>query len=183
MQKGLIILIIISMLTFISAIITILVFNFKNKIKSLQYKMTVSETSINENLKNKLDLIIRSINIIERELKIESKKFEAVKKIRNEKINSIVFDNLLSEAADEIFDIKDDYKEIEKIKSFKGLISDIKDLDTLLIGGKKFYNKYAAEYNNLSKSFPYKLFKNKYQYKQLYIDNVMNEKLETGFDI
>lgn len=183
MGKSLMFLVIISILVFIGAITAILIIYYKNKIKSLQYKMNVSELNINENLKNKLDLVIRSINIIERELKIESKKFEAVKKIKNEKTNNIIFDNLLSEATDEIFDIKDDYKEVEKIKSFKGLINDIKDLDILLLGSKKFYNKYAAEYNNMSKSFPYKLFKNKYQYKQLYIDNIMDEKLETGLNL
>lgn len=183
MEKSLIILVVISALIFISAIITILVLYFKNKIKFLQYKTSISESNINENLKSKLDLVTRSINIIERELKIESKKFEAVKKIRNEKINNIVFDNLLSEATDEIFDIKEDYKEVEKIKSFKGLIADIKNLDILLSGSKNFYNRYASEYNNLTKTFPYNIFKKKYQYKQLYINNIMEEKLETGLDL
>ena len=183
MEKGLIILMIISIIIFISTLVAILVVHFKNKINSLKYKMEVSETGISENLKTKLDLVIRSINIIERELKIESKKFEAVKKIRNEKITNIVFDNLLSEATDEIFDIKDDYKEVVKIKSFKGIINDIKDLDILLSGGKKFYNKYASEYNNLTKTFPYKLFSKKLPYKQLYFDNIMDEKLETGLEL
>lgn len=183
MGKGLIILMVISILIFIIAIVSILIVHFKNKINTLKYKMRVSESSINENLKNKLDLVIRSINIIERELKIESKKFEAVKKIRNEKITNITFDNILSEATEEIFDIKDDYKEVEKIKSFKGIINDIKDLDILLSGGKKFFNKYASEYNNLIKTLPYKLLKNKYPYKQLYLDNIMEEKLETGLDL
>ena len=183
MGKGLIVLMVVSILIFAGAIIAILVVHFKNKLNSLRYKMSVSESSITENLKTKLDLVTRSINIIERELKIESKKFEAVKKIRNEKINNIVFDNLLSEATDEIFDIKDDYKEVEKIKSFKGIINDIKDLDILLAGGKKFYNKYASEFNNLTKKFPYRLFSRKLTYKQLYIDNIMDEKLETGLEL
>ena len=93
----------------------------------------------------------------------------------------INFDNILSDATEEIMDIKDDYKEIVKVKSFKGLINDIKDLDILLSGGKKFYNKYAAEYNNLTKKFPYKLFKRKYPYKQLYLENIMEDNLEMGF--
>ena len=183
MEKGLIILVVIALFIFIISIISILVVHFKNKIKSLKYKMEISETSINENLKEKLDLVTRCINIIERELKLESKKFEAVKKVRNEKISNIVFDNILEDATEEIFDIKDDYKEIEKIKSFKGIINDIKDLNILLSGGKKFYNKYASNYNNLIKSFPYKIFKSKYKYKELYLDNIMDEKLETGLDL
>lgn len=181
MEKGYIILVIVAFIIFLAAIIAILVLNYKNKIDSLKYKMSVSDKTIKENLKDKLDLTIRTINIIERELKLESKKFEAVKKIRNEKTNSINFDNILAEASEEIMDIKDDYKEISKIKSFKGLISDIKDLDILLSGGKKFYNKYASEYNNLIKKFPYKFLKKKYPYKQLYFDNIMNENLEMNF--
>ncbi len=183
MEKGLIVLTIVLVIIFIVSIISIIIVHFKNKIKSLKYKMEVSESEIIENLSNKLDLVTRSINIIERELKIESKKFEAVKKIKNGKTNNIVFDNLLSEATDEIFDIKDDYKEVEKIKSFKGIINDIKDLDILLSGGKKFYNKYASEYNNLIKRFPYKIFSKKLKYKQLYMDNLLEEKLETGLNL
>ena len=181
MEKGLIILMIIAIVVFVVAIIAILVINYKNKVKALKYKMNVSEKTIKDNLKDKLDLTIRTINIIERELKLESKKFEAVKKIRNEKISSINFDNILTDATEEIMDIKDDYKEIVKVKSFKGLINDIKDLDILLSGGKKFYNKYASEYNNLIKKFPYKLFKKKLTYKQLYFDNIMDDNLEVNF--
>ncbi len=183
MEKSLIVLVIIALIVFIISIISILMIHFKNKIKSLKYKMEISESSINDNLKEKFDLVTRCINIIERELKLESKKFEAVKKVRNEKINNIVFDNLLEDATEEIFDIKDDYKEIEKIKSFKGIINDIKDLNILLSGGKKFYNRYASEYNNLIKSFPYKIFKSKFKYKELYINNMIDEKLETDLDI
>lgn len=183
MEKGLIVLVIISTIIFTVSIFSILIIHFNNKKRLLKYKMEISETEINENLKNKFDLVIRSINIIERELKIESKKFEAIKKIKIEKVNSIVFDNLLSEATEEILDIKDDYKELEKIKSFKGLIKDIKELDILLSGGKKFYNKYASEYNDLIKRFPYNIFSKKLQYKQLYMDDLLDEKLETGFNI
>ncbi len=183
MGKGLIILMVLCVVIFIGSIMFILITNYKNKVLSLTYKMRVSDKSIKDNLNDKFDLVTRSINIIERELKIESKKFEAVKKIRNEKINNIKFDNVLSEATEEIFNIKDDYKEIEKIKSFKGIINDIKDLDIMLSGAKKFYNKYASEYNSLAKRFPYKLFSKKLPYKQLYIDNIMEEKLETGLEL
>ncbi len=181
MEKGHVILVVVAAVIFIAAIISILILNYKNKINSLKYKMSISDKTIKDNLKEKLDLTIRTINIIERELKLESKKFEAVKKIRNEKTNSINFDNVLADATEEIMDIKDDYKEIVKVKSFKGLINDIKDLDILLSGGKKFYNKYAAEYNALVKKFPYKLFKKKYPFKQLYLDNIMEDNLEMNF--
>ena len=181
MEKGYLVLVIVAAVIFVVAIISILIINYRNKINSLKYNMNVSNNTIKDNLKNKLDLTIRTINIIERELKLESKKFEAVKKIRNEKINSINFDNILSDATEEIMDIKDDYKEIVKVKSFKGLINDIKELDILLSGGKKFYNKYAAKYNALIKKFPYKLFKKKYPYKQLYFENIMEDNLEMKF--
>lgn len=183
MEKGLIVLVVIALIICIVSIVLIFVIHFKNKMKTLKYRMEISESSIYENLKEKFDLVTRCINIIERELKLESKKFEAVKKIRNEKISNIVFDNVLEDATEEIFDIKDDYKEIEKIKSFKGIINDIKNLNILLSGGKKFYNKYASEYNNLTKAFPYKFLKNKYKYKELYLNNIIDEKLETGLDI
>ena len=170
MEQGLVILMILCILIFIIAITLIIVINYRNKIKSLTYRMDISSEMIKDNLKNKFDIVTRMINIIERELKIESKKFEAVKKINNEKTNNVKFDNILSDASEEILEIKDDYKEIEKVKSFKGLANDLKDLDILLSGSKKFYNKYASLYNSLVRKFPYKFFKNKYKYKELYIE-------------
>lgn len=175
MGKVLIIILVIAIAVFVLSVISIFILINKKKILTLKYKMEISEQTINENLKAKLDLIIRAINIIEREAKIESKKFEEVKKIKSDKMNNIIVDNLLNEAANEIINIKNDYKELSNTKSFDGIINDIKNLDILLIGGRKFYNKYAISYNKQIKVFPNNLFKKTCSYKNLFSDALYDQ--------
>ncbi len=181
MEKSLIIVLVIAIIVFIVSIISIFLLANKKKISSLLYRMEISEGVINDNLKNKIDLVIRAINIIERELKIESKKFEKVKKIKSEKLNNIVIDNVLSEATKEIMEIKNDYKELSNKKSFDGIVKDINDLDILLTGGRKFYNKYTTDYNKLIKIFPNNLLK--FNYKNLYSENDTSEDTKIDFTI
>lgn len=183
MEKNLIVLMIIAIIVFVAAIVFIFFVSKKNKLKSLSDKIAVSEKSISESLKNKLDIITRIINIIERELKIESKTFEEVKKVKIERINYIVLDNILTDASKEITELKSDYKELSKIKSFDGLVKDIKDLDIYISGGRKFYNKYTKVYNSLIKTFPSTIIakSKKLTHKNLYTENIFDEDLKIGF--
>lgn len=181
MEKSLIIILIIGLIIFIAAIISIFLLANKKKVLSLLYKIEISENTINDNLKSKIELVMRAINIIERELKIESKKFEEVKKIKSEKLNNVVIDNVLSDATKEIMEIKSDYKELSNKKSFDGIIKDINDLDILLSGSKKFYNKYTNSYNSLIKTFPNSL--SKFDYKNLFSEAIMTDDIEIDFKI
>lgn len=183
MENNLIILMVLAVIIFLMAIILILFMSGKNKIHSLLIKTKISEQTINENLKSKLDLMVRIINIIERELKIESKVFEEIKRIKSDKFNNVALDSLLMNASKEVNEIKSDYKELSKTKSFDGLVADIKDLDIYLTGGRRFYNKYAAMYNNLIKTFPSSMVAKhkKLTYKNLYAESIMIEDLKIDF--
>ncbi len=183
MEKNLILIMILAVIIFLIAIILILFLSSKNKINSLLVKTKLSEQTITENLKSKLDLMVRIINIIERELKIESKVFEEIKRIKSDKFNNVALDSLLMNASKEINEIKSDYKELSKTKSFDGLVSDIKDLDIYLTGGRKFYNKYTAIYNNLIKTFPSSMVAKhkKLTYKSLYAESIMTDDLKIDF--
>ncbi len=183
MEKKLIVFMIIAGIIFLLFLVLLFLVSKNKKITSLFDKIKISEQKISENLKTKLDLMTRIINIIERELKIESKIFEEVKKIKSEKLSNIALDDLLMDASIEVNELKNDYKELSKTKSFDGLVSDIKDLDIYLTGGRKFYNKYVAIYNNLIKTFPTSMIakSKKLVYKNLYTENLLENNLKMDF--
>ena len=68
----------------------------------LIYKTGICENDMSDRLKNKEDLIIRSINIIVRQLKLDIKIFDEVKNIKSSKLNNYEIDKLLSKAHNEI---------------------------------------------------------------------------------
>ena len=183
MEDKLILIMIISIVVLAIATALIFLLSKKKKITILLNKLCLAESDISENLRIKFDIIIRIINIIERELKIESKTFDEIKRINIENINNIVLDNVLTDGTNEIFEFRGDYKELSKTKSFDGLISDLKEKDIYLSGGRKFYNKYASLYNSLIKTFPTSVIANykKLCNKVLYTENIMEENLKIDF--
>lgn len=181
MNDKLIFILVSSIVVLVTAVVLIFLLSKKKRITILLKKISLAESEISENLKTKLDIIIRLINIIERELKIESKAFDEIKKINGAKVNNIVLDNILTDGTDEILEFKNDYKELYKTKSFEELIGDLKNTDIYLSGGRKFYNKYATIYNELIKTFPSNMIAKNLCNKALYTENIMEENLKIDF--
>lgn len=148
------ILLLISLFIFIASIITIFILVKNQSLLNILYKIDESGDLLKKSIKTKYDLVIRSINIIERKLKIVSKKFDEIKKINIEKLSNIEIDRVLTDCNKEIFEIQSDYPKLGIVKSFNGIIEDLKNNEIHLISLRTFYNKNVAEYNNLLKSFP-----------------------------
>ena len=95
-------------------------------------------------LNNKEELILRVIGIIGRQLNTEFKVFESVKNIKASKINNYDRDKLLSEAFLNIEKIYLDNPELKDIKSFDGIIKDIKKNEVKLVSLRTLYNKCSS---------------------------------------
>ncbi len=148
------ILLIISLIIFIICLITIFLLLRYQIVKNFLHKIEESNKLLEKNIRLKYDLVIRSINIIERKLKLASKKFDEIKKINIEKLNNIEIDRILTDCSTEILQIQSDYPKLSNVKSFNEIIEDIKNAEIHLISLRTFYNKNVAEYNHLLKSFP-----------------------------
>lgn len=125
-----------------------------NQLTNLLYKLDYSNQLIEKNLETKYNLIVRSINIIERKIKIVSKNFEEIKKINIKKLDAIELDKVLSVSNNEIIEIHIDYTKLSNVKSFNEIIEDLKSNELNLISLRTYYNKNVAEYNNLLQNFP-----------------------------
>lgn len=172
------ILLIFSLIIFIICLITIFLLLRYEVVKKFLYKIEEANNLLEKNIKYKYDLIIRSINIIERKLKLASKKFDEIKKINIEKLNNLEIDRILTECSTEILQIQSDYPKLANLKSFNEIIEDIKNTEIHLVSLRTFYNKNVAEYNHLLKSFPINIiakFK-KLKFKYFYEGKEMEEK-------
>lgn len=164
----------------ILCLIGIYIINKNEEITMLKYKTGMCESDIDERLKNKEDLILRCINIINRQIKLEIKIFDEVKNIKSSKLSNYDKDKVLTNAYDEIQKIYVDHPELKKVKSFDGIIKDIDKLEIELISLRTLYNRWACEFNNLCVKFPYKIICKirKFQVKNLYEGRELKESLE-----
>ncbi len=141
----------------IVCLVIIFILTKNENITMLVYKTGMCESDIDDRLKNKEDLILRCINIINRQIKLEIKVFDEVKNIKVSKLNNYDKDKLLTSAFQEIEKIYVDNPELKSVKSFDGIIKDIEKLEIDLISLRTLYNKYASMFNNLYNKFPYKI--------------------------
>lgn len=149
-------------------------------VSMLVFKTGMCESDIDERLKNKEDLILRCINIINRQLKLEIKVFDDVKNLKSIKPTNYDKDNILSNAFNEIEKIYIDNPNLKKVKSFDGIIRDIENIEIELISLRTLYNKWACEFNNICVKFPYKFICKfrKFKFKSLYEGKELTSDIE-----
>lgn len=148
---------IIGILLLVICLVLIFFVSKSERIVNLAYKFNMCEKEINVFLNNKEELILRVIGIIGRQLNTEFKVFENVKNIKASKINNYDRDKLLSEAFLNIEKIYLDNSELKNIKSFDGIIKDIKKNEVKLVSLRTLYNKCSSEFNSIYNKFPYSI--------------------------
>ncbi len=184
MKTGNLIFLIVSIVIILTGLIITLFKYYNERIKILLKRLDQSESEFNSKIKNKYNILIRMINIIENRYKTHSKVFDDIKKIKIDDMSSIKSEELFNKCYKEIIDIKEDNKKVREVKSFKEVIEEYSENELHLISLRTFYNKYTLEYNNMIKKIPYNivsLFKS-YKVKNLLdgkeIDSDFNNDLE-----
>lgn len=156
-------------------------FLIKNdKLKSLIYKIEMCEEDFDKVLDIKEENVLRLINIIIRELKLEIKSFDKVKNLKSNRVNNIEKDQILSEAYSDIKDIYSDNASLSKVKSFDGIIKDIDTNEIEFISLRTLYNQCVSKFNLMHGKFPYNIickFKKKSQ-KPLFEGKELQEVIE-----
>ena len=146
----LIILIIIAVLGYI-----IIEYIFKyNKLQEMNIKINEAESIIDNELRNKYDLIIRSSKTINKLLKKEVTYFKELEELKNNNISNFDMDRKITEGENLVFQVKNDYKSLNDNEEYNEIINSLKESDEILEAAKSFYNKYTTEINLIIKKFP-----------------------------
>jgi len=149
----LILIIILIAIIIIGYIIIQYIFNY-NKLQSLNIKLNESESIIDDELRNKYDLIMKSSSIINKILKKEVTYFKELEELKKKNISNFDIDRKVTEGENLIHKVKNDYRSLNDNEEYISIINDLKESDEILEAAKSFYNKYTSEINLIVKSFP-----------------------------
>ena len=147
---NLIMIIILIAIVLIGILIISYIYNYNN-LQELNIKINESGSIIDNELRNKYDLIMKTINKL---LNKEVTYFKDLEKLKKEDISNFDLDRKIIEGENLIHQVKNDYKSLNDNEEYISIINDLKDSDELLEAAKSFYNKYTTEINLLIKKFP-----------------------------
>ena len=149
----LILIIILLLIIIVGFIVINYIFNY-NKIQSLHIKINESESIIDNELRNKYDLIMQTNKTITKLLKKEVSYFKELEDLKNENISNFEIDRKIVEGENLINQVKKDFRSLEDNKEYNKILVALKESDEILEASKSFYNKYTTEINMLIKKFP-----------------------------
>ena len=144
-------LLIILILLCLGAVVYIFYFN---KLQDCKLRIDESENKIDENLRNKYNLLINIIDFIEKNVDNEKISFNEIKELKDIEITNFDFDRKLNECVLLINTINNDYKDLDSNIEYSSLIDKLKRIDEELTAAKKFYNTYIGDSNELVRKFP-----------------------------
>ena len=150
---NLIFIIILITIIIIGFIIISYIFNY-NKLQEMNIKINEAENIIDNELRNKYDLIIRSSSTVNKLLKKEVSYFKELEELKNKNISNFEMDRIISEGENLIIKVKNDYASLSDNEDYINIIDSLKESDEILLAAKSFYNKYTTEINLIVKKFP-----------------------------
>ncbi len=171
-----ILLIVIFCIIVFSLLILILYVSLKNKINYTIIRITEADNRIHSNLKEKYELLDRSISLIKEKTKKE-KILDEIVKLRSRKVSNFTLYKILNDSYLEFEKILNKNKDLNKsneiIKINKQLIAINSELDTLI----KYYNGNCIYYNKMLKRIPTSIVAKikKYRTKELFDNNSVDE--------
>lgn len=156
-----------------------------NKLQEMNIKINEAESIIDNELRNKYDLVMRSSTIINKLLKKEVSYFKDLEKLKKDNISNFEMDRKITEGENLIYKVKNDFKSLNENDEYLDIINSLKNCDEILEAAKSFYNKYTTEINLLIKKFPTNIIaiihkiktKNYFDGKNMFDDEIKDFKL------
>ncbi|MBQ8192614.1 MAG: LemA family protein [Bacilli bacterium] len=137
-----------------------------NKFQDYIIRINEVENMIDNNLRNKYDLINRVIPIIKSNIKKEKEIFGEIIKLRSRKIGNFELYRVLMRASNELNTLKEEFPDIEKSEEIKKIRKEIKEIDTKIDNEVDYYNDNITSYNTLIKKFPSNIISIFWKYKE-----------------
>lgn len=147
-------LLIISIIIIIVCIIAIFYGITYNKFQDYIIRINEVESMIDNNLRNKYDLINRAIPIIKSNIDKEKDVFGEIVKLRSRKISNFELYRILMRSSLEFNVLKEEFPSIDNSEEIKKIRKQIKDIDIKVENEIDYYNNNITIYNTLLKKFP-----------------------------
>ncbi len=145
---------IILLLVILLGIIAILYINIYNHIQFSKTKIEKVEGKIDEDLREKYDLIVKADTVIKNNLKAKKDYLKEYINLKEEKISNFDLERKLKEAKNIIDTLYEDNKELNQNETMQEINEEFKSIDEKLVAGISYYNKHVTEINNYIRRFP-----------------------------
>lgn len=152
-MMDLLILILFTIIVLICLVIAFYTFIY-NKFQDTIIRINEVEATIDNNLRQKYDLINRSISIIKANVEIKSAVFDDIIRLRSRKISNFDLDRKLINASNEFLSIKEEHKDVLKSDELKKITKQVTEIDDKLNVFRDYYNSNIVKYNKMVKTFP-----------------------------
>jgi len=127
---------------------------FYNLIQYTKTKIEQAESIIDETLRIRYDLMIRTNNLVKAVLKEEKSYFKDLEKLKNMNISNFDMDRKIDEYILLFEQLKNDFKKLEENRGIKDITKEIRDTNEKLSASKSYYNKYVTDFNRYVRMFP-----------------------------
>ena len=173
-------------LIFVILVLILMIFvAFYNKFQSYMIRINEVEAEIDSTLRKRFDLLNRSINIINANVKLEKEVLEIIVKLRSRKLSNFELDRILYDAINEFNSYKDIYPELNQVESFIKIHTSLNESEVEIHALRKYYNDVITKYNELIRKIPSNLVAKVFKYKfKNYFDNKdMTDEVVTDFKL
>ena len=156
-----------------------------NRYQDYIIKINEVESKIDDNLRDKFDIILKLNNNIKEKIKTKKVLVDDISKLKEKDISSFDMDRKLNEAMNKVNVVKDNYDDLDNDKDVSKLLFEIEDLDESLRACKKYYNETITEYNKLIRKIPYNIVGKilKYNEKPFFDGKDMNDENTKDFKL
>ena len=150
-------------LIIIAGIIAIAYVITYNNLVNYKIKIEKAEGIIDENLRQKYDLIVK-MNIAIKKVVTKKDYLKDYIDLKDKRISNYELDRKLTEAMNIILEVKNDYNELDN-KEFNNELKEINIINETLTSCKTYYNKNTTELNQIIRKFPSNIVAKIHRYK------------------
>ncbi len=134
--------------TIIISILLVIYVVIYNKIQNQILKLKETESEIDETLRQKYDLIVKIIEII------NDKELKKISELKEKDFSSFEFIRKLNEYETKASKIRNDNKKLLKNEELNNNFNEVNEINTKLTAQIRYYNDNTSIYNKLFVSFP-----------------------------
>jgi LemA protein len=158
---------IILFLVIIAIIILLITYiHLYNKINESIIRIEEAESRIDNNLRDKYDLLNRSIALIRNKIDLDANAFGDIIKLRSRKISNFDLDRVLVKAYNEFLSIYEGNSKVRESDEIFKVSRQLEIINDELITLRNYYNANITNYNKMIKKFPTIIVANIKKYKE-----------------
>lgn len=137
-----------------------------NKINETIIRIEEAESRIDNNLRDKYDLLNRCVSLFKNKVELEEDTFKDIIKLRSRKISNFNLDRILAKSYNEFITIYDNNKELRQSDEIFKAARQLELIDEELNTLRNYYNANILSHNKMIKNFPTNIVSKIKKYKE-----------------